>query len=78
MEDIRGTETDELKQDSEVTASGRRGVNREIGKAVEKDGRIGLGDVVNVRGGGRSVKRARGEENGDGESVGVTTKDELA
>ena len=77
MEDIRGTETDELKQDSEVTASGRRGVDREIGKAVERDGRIGLGDVVNVRGGCRSVKRAGGEENGDGESMGATTKDEL-
>ena len=78
MEDIRGTETDELKQDSEVTASGRRGVDREIGEAVERDRRIGLGDVVNVRGGGRGVKRTSREENDDGESVGVTVKDELA
>ena len=78
MEDIRGTETEELKEDSDDTASGRRGVDREIGEAVERDRRIGLGDVVNVRGGGRGVKRASGEENGDGESVGVTAKDELA
>ena len=45
---------------------------------MERDGRIGLGDAVNVRGGGRGVKRTSREENDDGESVGVTVKDELA
>ena len=83
MADIRAAETDELKEDSQVTASRRRRrrrscVDRQIREAVERDGRIGLGDAVNVRAGGRRVKRTGGEENDDGESVGATAEDELA
>ena len=86
MADIRGAETDELKEDSQVTVSSRRRrrrrrrscVDRQIREAVERDGRIGLGDAVNVRAGGRRVKRTGGEEYDDGESVGATAEDELA
>ena len=78
MADIRVTETDEVKEVPEGTVSGRRGVDREIRKAEERDGRIGVGDVVDVRSGGRSVERAGSEENGDGEAVGATAENQLA
>ena len=42
-------------------SSRRRGVYRHIREAAERNGRIGLGDAVNVRVDGRSVKRVDGE-----------------
>lgn len=76
MEDIRGAETNKVKEVTEKTAGGRRSVDGR--KADEGDGGIGFGEPVNVRSGGRSVKRAGGKKNSDGESAAATAEDEVS
>ena len=76
MENIRIIETQELEHVGQATKSWRCG-EWEIREAVEGDGRGGLGDSIDVRGGGWSVKRASCEENNNGEFAVVAAKNEL-
>ena len=76
MENIIIIETQKLEHVGQATKSWRCG-EWEIREAVEGDGRGGLGDSIDVRGGGRRVKRASCEENDNGEFAVIAAKNEL-
>ncbi|RVW12247.1 Retrovirus-related Pol polyprotein from transposon RE1 [Vitis vinifera] len=76
LENIIIIETQKLEHVGQATKSWRCG-EWEIREAVEGDGRGGLGDSIDVRGGGRRVKRASCEENDNGEFAVIEAKNEL-
>ena len=72
MKDIGSTEVQEVAKEGNVASSGRSTVSgavREgaVREGVESNGGVGLGDSVNVGGGGWGFKGTIGEQNSDGE-----------
>ena len=82
MKDIGSTEVQEVAKEGNVASSGRSTVSgavREgaVREGVESNGGVGLGDSVNVGGGGWGFEGTIGEQNSDGELVGILVEDEL-
>ena len=52
MKDIGSAEAQEVAKEGNVASSRRSTVNRAVREGVESNGGVGLGDSVNVGGGG--------------------------
>ena len=67
MKDIGSAEAQEVAKEGNVASSRRSTVNGAVREGVESNGGVGLGDSVNVGGGGWGFKGTIGEQNSDGE-----------
>ena len=67
MKDIGSAEAQEVAKEGNVASSGRSTVNGAVREGVESNEGVGLGDSVNVGGGGWGFKGTIGEQNSDGE-----------
>lgn len=75
--DVGGVESNELEGlGGNAESSG--GVDGEVREAEEGDGRVGVGDAVDVGVDGGEVKEASGEEDGDGVCVVVVVEELFA
>ena len=77
MKDIGSAEAQEVAKEGNVASSGRSTVNGAVREGVESNEGVGLGDSVNVGGGGWAFEGTIGEQNSDGELVGILVEDEL-
>ena len=67
MKDIGSAEAQEVAKEGNVASSRRSTVNGAVREGVESNGGVGLGDSVNVGGGGWGFEGTIGEQNSDGE-----------